>query len=961
MGGLLLVLLFTFVAQVRADNGDVVTPDGDNGANSGQVVATSTDGTGGQHGVGGTIITGDATATTTVENEVNKNNVDPDVVNDSGCTAEDDDSETSQYVKWGGMGTSSQCMDGVDNDSDGYEDFGDSTTNASTWTATSTNDALVGTFATSTASTGANVAEGGQGLATIVTGNAMAFANVINLINTNIFNSIGLIKFVNQMFGSGLDLRDYDLGYFFDGEAGASPTVNEQTGEPQCTLLTCLNSSKLNVLSGNTATVTNSVIVRADAGGNTATTSGDSSTLSEESECGDLTSGACIKTGNAYAGANVLNLVNTNIVNSSYLMVSFNNFGDLEGDVTLPSQKFFDDLFARGGSAPAMNSSKYEVYNDNIGTSTGSTAVNANTGSSTATATGEGSGIVATGDAYSQSTEFTSLNSNYVGGSSVFFMFRVAGEWLGSVKSLPNGLNFKRIFDAATKDGVTSTSTLVLITNEETDQDHVPLDDPEGLQDPEGTPAANCDEDEGPINNCFNSSGFLASSTNAAFVQNDIDVEANTGRNVAVTEDGTAHVVTGDAYAIANVINMINTNIVGRNWIFALFNVLGNWDGDVTFGKSALALEATTAQAPVTPGSTVDYTFTITNNGDRDADDIVLKADYDKDQLSFNDEEGVVTPTGREWRVPTVRRGGSKTYTYQARVGAIVPGTAQTVPMTVSALSDGNGAEAQASFTLATLDVVSPGPTGGGNPTGGGKKTTKVKAAKNSPVVAPTSSKNPDITVDNQVVAIGTTTPATVDYKVVVTNQKKAGALYDGKLTVTFFDPEGGVMNQRYWDIGAMAAGEQIILAETMQFPTTTMAGAYRNVAEITGQRLGSGREGKAFEPIVGVVPITLQGGAVLGAATDCSLAVNQTLSYGMTNPEVIKLQAFLNAHQGSGLPATGFFGPMTRAAVSTFQKTYAADILAPLGLTFPTGSVAGMTQKKIRAIACGSTAAATQ
>jgi hypothetical protein len=269
--------------------GDAVIP--------GQVAtSTASDGTGGQSSVvGGTVITGDATATTTVQNELNSNTTSPDSPGES---------------------------------------------NSSHITSENDNVGELESQATSTADTGDNTAQGGDGTSTIVTGNAVSTANVINLVNTNIFNSVGLILFLNQLFGGGLDLRDFNLSYFFDGQAGASPTVNETTGEPQCSLLTCMNSSELNVVNTNTATVTNSVIVRAATGENTAMAS----------SSGD----AVVDTGNAYAAANVLNLVNTNIVNSSYLLVSFNNFGDLDGDVTLPNAQFFGDLFAAGGGAPDL-------------------------------------------------------------------------------------------------------------------------------------------------------------------------------------------------------------------------------------------------------------------------------------------------------------------------------------------------------------------------------------------------------------------------------------------------------------------------------------------------------------------------------------------------------------------------------------------------------------------------------
>lgn len=914
---LLAVALFALSAPAHADNGNATSTDGAPGANAGQVIATSSDGTGGLHDVGGSIQTGDATATTSAQNNININDVGD---ADSSCTPED-------------VSENGGCL------------------TSSAFNATSSNDALVGNFASSTASTGANTADGGQGTTTIVTGTAFAFANILNLINTNIFNSQGLLLFLNQIFPTGLDLRSYNLDYFFDGQAGNSPTVNEDTGKPQCTLLTCPTSSAINVLSGNTATVTNSVIVRADAGGNTASTTDD----------GD----ADISTGDAYAAANVVNLVNTNIINSSYLLASFNNFGDLDGDITLPGDDFFDKLFAHSGSAPEMNSSTYGVNNTNQLGLTGTTTTSADTGSNTASTTGEGSGLVATGDAYSKSNTFTDANNNYVGGTSAFFMFRVAGEWTGNVKSLPSGLHFSRVYDAVNHGGVFSTSTLVLVTNEDTDDENVPVGDPNGLQDPESAATANCQEprpdhpEDTPVNNCFNSSSFLASSTNAAAVGNNVDVSASTGHNQAFTENGDAHVITGDAYAIANVINLVNTNIVGRNWIFALFNVLGNWNGDITFGRSDLALDAKTTAASVAPGADVTYDFTITNNGDRDADDITLKADFDKNLLNFTDADGTPTDSGRQWHIPTVRRGQSQTFTYTARVGSIPQGTSIPVPVAASVRSDGAGAQAQASFTLALLNVISAPSSHGGGGGGNGSRPKTVNKADNALPVPASSKDEPSVTVDKTIVRVSTTTPTTVDYKVVVTNAKDAGPLYGAKLADTLFNPDGSIMYNRSWDLQDLASGDQITLTYSVEFATSTSPGTYRNFASVTGEKFKLG-SGEPMLPAFGQNTVTIGTvGAVLGAATDCSLAVNQTLSYGMNNPEVVKLQNFLNARQGSGLPVTGFFGPMTRAAVNVFQATFSSEILAPLGLLHPTGTVAGMTQKKIRDLACADSGAA--
>ncbi len=101
---------------------------------------------------------------------------------------------------------------------------------------------------------------------------------------------------------------------------------------------------------------------------------------------------------------------------------------------------------------------------------------------------------------------------------------------------------------------------------------------------------------------------------------------------------------------------------------------------------------------------------------------------------------------------------------------------------------------------------------------------------------------------------------------------------------------------------------------------------------------------------------------SVLGAstfATDGDYCtdpyITQNLGFGRANDsgEVTKLQSFLNRVLGLALPVTGFFGPLTQQAVMAFQTTHAAEILAPWGLTNPTGFVYHTTIKKINELVC--------
>lgn len=210
----------------------------------------------------------------------------------------------------------------------------------------------------------------------------------------------------------------------------------------------------------------------------------------------------------------------------------------------------------------------------------------------------------------------------------------------------------------------------------------------------------------------------------------------------------------------------------------------------------------------------------------------------------------------------------------------------------------------------------------------------------------------------------------TIDYKVVVTNAKNARPAYHTTLTDTLYDPWNKPMYTRSWKLDTLEPGDQVTLTYSVEFNAyKTKPGTYRNVGRITGQRNDT-----TYAPMVSKIPpsegwgdVIFAEGKVLGASTEAAPApaacVPLLTSYLKQGPssnaaDVLKLQTFLNA-QGSKLPTTGFFGPMTSVAVKSFQLKYASEILAPLGLKAPTGSIFGSTQRKINELNCGGTTVA--
>jgi peptidoglycan hydrolase-like protein with peptidoglycan-binding domain len=103
--------------------------------------------------------------------------------------------------------------------------------------------------------------------------------------------------------------------------------------------------------------------------------------------------------------------------------------------------------------------------------------------------------------------------------------------------------------------------------------------------------------------------------------------------------------------------------------------------------------------------------------------------------------------------------------------------------------------------------------------------------------------------------------------------------------------------------------------------------------------------------------------GEVLGETTTCGLNLHSYIKFGgLNSAEDVKiLQQFLNDHMNAGLPITGFYGPLTRGAVISFQEKYFNEILKPwidkglLSGSKGTGYVYKTTKRWINNLMCSS------
>lgn len=158
---------------------------------------------------------------------------------------------------------------------------------------------------------------------------------------------------------------------------------------------------------------------------------------------------------------------------------------------------------------------------------------------------------------------------------------------------------------------------------------------------------------------------------NEAVVENNIEINVNTGNNEINSEDGEiseSNIVTGDANAEVNIVNFINQNITGNNWLFSVVNVFGNWFGDLIVpGEDLLEIESSSnyfeTEITNTNESDIENNVNITvNTGENE----ISGGDNDNNIMTGDAVSGVEivnianqNTTGNDWFLLMVNNMGS--------------------------------------------------------------------------------------------------------------------------------------------------------------------------------------------------------------------------------------------------------------------------------------------------------------
>lgn len=417
----------------------------------------------------------------------------------------------------------------------------------------------------------------------ITTGEAVAYANVINLINTNITGSQLGIYFYNNFGG---DLSNLDLNQVWkniqSNESGGVIKIQEGSITPDTNLVVISNK--------NMAMVNNQVTVVADTGGNT---------ISGSSE------NALILTGNATALANVINLVNANLVGTKFFIGVINLSANSLGDLVLPRP---DSVVNQ--NAPCNNcDGQTQSNNQAVLTSTINTTANSGANIST----GLSSGTMITGDANSYANNFTTANLDLVGGGQMFLSVNVLGQAGGKIYNWQS--------PGSSEEWVDGQKFFSYIYG--------------------GTGQANGGND-------------IFQNINQATVNNNISVSANTGGNT--TQGATiSNMTTGRASAVANLTNLINLNMFGSNWFFGIINIVGDWNGNTVFAYPDVAVEISSESKEVPVGSEIKYLVKYSNLGYEEAGRTTLEVQIPNGVEYLSDDSGLLM----------VRNGNKLTWTFE--------------------------------------------------------------------------------------------------------------------------------------------------------------------------------------------------------------------------------------------------------------------------------------------------------
>lgn len=461
-----------------------------------------------------------------------------------------------------------------------------------------------------TAQTGQNLASENLGEAQIETGDALASANLLNLLNTNIVDS-NFEFFLINLFDE--EREEIDLNELWQ-------QIQQRQATDSSSLVEETSLSELIITVQNQANLENNVEVLAGTGENQASQNDN----------------VYIKTGNAAALANVTNIVNTNILDSKFFFGVINILDSTAKNLILPrpegfAPQMYSQIENEKEGIIFSNQNQAEISNQ-IETlaETGANEENNNTGNN----------IVITGSAAAQANTFSLVNLNIWRNNSFFLLINNLGNWTG------------KIFSWSSPEAVEQPIEGAQTYQAGFDGD---IQEREDIQERSTLPS------------------FTLQNKNKATLSNNLRISALTGGNQAYENKGDVSTQTGNARSLVNLFNLVNLNLLSSRYFVGIVNILGDWSGDTIFAYPDLTVNLTNSEGRVMVGETTEYTLFYKNQGYDKANNVRVELELPQGLTFLGDSSGLTPEISGQnycWSLGTIKARQEGAFTITVKINS---------------------------------------------------------------------------------------------------------------------------------------------------------------------------------------------------------------------------------------------------------------------------------------------------
>jgi len=423
------------------------------------------------------------------------------------------------------------------------------------------NKAIIDNVDEGNGNSGNNQNNNSGGDATIDTGDVVLVANLVNEINTNQVGSSIKILLANDPVQ---DKQDLDLNLVWKDLIAEQPDG-----------VTVIDITNQLIAIQNEGEISNMIKLEGNSGEN----------VVNAAEDGIITSG------NVTVLANLINLLNINLIGSKIFLGVINVWGETLGDIILPNPEMFANL------ANNQNWSK-EIILQWMNEATIKEDINVNADSGENSASANQSAVIQSGDSKTLVNSDTCVNLNSTGSNWLALNINALGGWEGRV------INWES--PGAEVAGKSDQFSLTTDTTSETEQK-------------EGT--------------------ITSINLNKATIYNQMSLSAKSGNNLLSANN--ASITTGNSTAIANIFNLANLNVWGSNWFWGTINIIGNWKGNAIFAYPDLTVSLNSADSRVRMGDKVKYDISYTNIGYDTAGAAKIELDIPEGAAFDSDNSGL--------------------------------------------------------------------------------------------------------------------------------------------------------------------------------------------------------------------------------------------------------------------------------------------------------------------------------